>query len=454
MLAVGLAGAASHAAMTLKPQAFSYLAVALVVLVISRAPRTPRALLVLPPLFLAWANLHRGGVLGVVLIGAAALTWLARRETRVLGARALGIAALCAAALLANPGGLYYLTSAFDVAGRSSVRTYIAEWQPTTLALVMDRHLALVPLVLLALAERVRPAGRRIDPELVIVLATGILAARSARLIPFFAIALAPAAARAVEAGLEVLRARVGSSVRPAILAGAAASLGPAALFAHAVHAVPGPYWGTGVMEQRVPVALARFLREHPPPGRMWHSFDFGGYFLYALAPEQPVFIDGRNDTVYTDRFFLETLAAEESAETFASQAERHGIGFAVVAWRSPGDPGAPHLHADPRWQLVYWDDLGAVLVRRTPESAAYLAEHGYEVLRADTGFARSEAPGLPDDPRYLEELLRNVREAPGSLRATWLAAHALRVRGRDPGELAARARAMSIERELPMPEP
>lgn len=455
-VAGGLLAASIYAAMTLKPQLFSYLGFTAVLGLVGAAERgRPRALWLAPPLFVLWANLHRGGLVGLVVLASAAAVWSTRKDSRDLAVRCVGVLVLSGLALLVSSGGVYYYTSALDVLGRSSFRELLAEWQPTTVEALLTRHLALVPLALLAIGERAARRRRGVDLELLVMIATAVLATRAARLVPFFAIAATPAAVRALDGLIVALQARVAATVRPALITGSALALAPAALAAHVAMTVPPYYRGTGVMELRVPVALATFLRESPPPGRMWHAFDFGGYFVYALAPEQPVWIDGRNDTVYEDGFFLETMRAAQDPETFHAQVEQHDVGFAVVTWQGPGAPGFEWLHADPEWQLVYWDDLGAVLVRRRPESEAYLAAHGYAELRVDTAFLRAESPvDDPSDRLLVQEMLRNMEQAPDSLRAAWLAAHALRLRGADVSPLRDQILRVAEERGTPLPDP
>ena len=75
----------------------------------------------------------------------------------------------------------------------------------------------------------------------------------------------------------------------------------------------PCRHWfGTGDTARDRGRQAAAFLRENPPPGKMWNAFNYGGYLLYALSPQhKKVFIDGRNDTVYPEAFFAETARAD-----------------------------------------------------------------------------------------------------------------------------------------------
>ena len=437
-LVVGLFGACAHAAMTAKPQVFSYLCFAGLLLWLraaeargagERSARLGRLLLPIPLLFVVWGNLHRGGVLGIAVIGAFLVAWTLRAERR-RDARWLALVLpLATLGLMANSGGTFALASAFDVAGRESFAAHVAEWQPLSWALLAEHHLTFVPLLALAALGRLRrnEEGRLrlvpIDGELLVLLGTTFLAVRSARLVPFAAIAAAPAAGRAIEAALASLARRVEGKVRAPVLSAAALALGIALLGWRYTSTVHPAYWGLGVFEGRVPVRLAAFLERSAPPGHMFNTLDHGGYLIYALGPRQKVFIDGRNDTVYSEAAFVRALEAGSSRAAFARATEGYDIGFAIVPWTGPSERRFDFLHADPSWELVYWDDTGAVLVKRSEASTAYLARHGYRELSLHDAFRRVGRLGTsPEDRRFVEEVELQAERAPRSLYSIYLA--------------------------------
>ncbi|HEX5656009.1 MAG TPA: hypothetical protein VFX59_02395 [Polyangiales bacterium] len=427
-------GAASYMALEPKPQTFSYLCFALLLWLL-RAGHVQ----VVPVLFLAWGYLHRGGTLGLmVLLGSAALALVFERR------HALLLVTLASALALAlNPGGWFYFRSTFDVASRASFHAHIAEWQPLTWTGLVRDHATFVPLLACALFERVR-TRQKPDFELV-ALALGLVAAMTgARLVPFAAIAAAPPAAR----GLDALVARL--QVRPALMHAALATLALGSLASSALRVAPA-FWGPGIIDTLVPVHLASVIRDVPARGHVFHSFDFGGYFLYAL--DRKVLIDGRNDTVYDDRFFLEVLRADTDPAQFAALDRKYHFDVAAVRWNAPNEPSL--LARDPAWALLTWDDRGAVYVRRAAVDASYLSQHAYRELRVDDAFARAATPG-PNDAVFLAELARNTREAPHSARAWLLATLAYRTRGMRSEYLATRARLVDQvnDRALTLPMP
>lgn len=429
-----LAALGSAHALSAKPQLFTYALFALVLLLLDRIerarepeerPRAVRALVAVPFAFLAWGYLHRGGTLGLAVFVIATVTFVAdaaKRELRRPLALSLGASL---AALAANPGGAFYFRSALDLGRRSSFQSSLADWAPPTLDAVLSAHAALVPLTVLSLlggALRLR-RRMRIDHASLVVALTAFLFARSIRFAPLFAIALVPFASEALEEFASSTRERLARLVRPALGTTLVVIVSLAAIVRHHQTVTTDAYEGFGVARVGVPTGMARFLASHPPPGRMWNSFNLGGYFVYALGPRTRVFIDGRNDTVYTDAFFRESLEAKRSPRVFARQVARWNIGFAAVAWNGPSDPNFAFLHGDPAYALVYFDDSGAVYVRRTPAAAGYIRRFEYRAIRLDTAYARaSRRLDAGGDALFAREVARAVRAAPRSIATLFLA--------------------------------
>jgi len=71
--------------------------------------------------------------------------------------------------------------------------------------------------------------------------------------------------------------------------------------------------------EKNFPVQAVEYMRKHPLRGNLFHHYNWGGYLIWHLWPEQKVFIDGRNE-VHGLRFledhYLELLNAGPSWKT------------------------------------------------------------------------------------------------------------------------------------------
>jgi hypothetical protein len=438
---------------------FSFFCFAVTLLAVSRAGtrRTARPLFLLVPLFVFWANAHRGGTLGLAALGVATCAFLASKATRPLALRAA--LATCAASLvtIANPVGVRYLTAAFDVSTRAVFRAEFPEWAPMQASFLFRVAPAFSLLVVLAVARLVMDRKRPLDPLKVIAVLTTALAVYCVRFAPFAALALAPLAVKTVGAvAARLARSSLGA-VRAPLGELAAAALAVSIVLGDYAVSVPPPEAGVGVLTWKLPVRASEFLAAHPPPGRMWNSFNFGGYLLDALGPEQKVFIDGRNDTVYSLAHFEETMRAGREVTAFDDQVRRFDVTFAVVECKELECKPKPWLVERSEWTLVHWDDRALVLVKRDPRTADYVRRFGYRTLHADDAVRRVRH--LLDDPeadRLEADVLRYVAEVPDSLRAEYLAAvvHRLRGRGDDYAACRERVRVLADERGVHLRPP
>ena len=74
------------------------------------------------------------------------------------------------------------------------------------------------------------------------------------------------------------------------------------------------------------PVELAEYLDESPPPGKMFNSYNWGGYLMFA-APDVPVYVDGRTD-LYDDAFLRDYLRVALIRDEWQDIIEQQDIGI------------------------------------------------------------------------------------------------------------------------------
>ena len=108
------------------------------------------------------------------------------------------------------------------------------------------------------------------------------------------------------------------------------------------------------------PVKALNYLRQHPAPGPLYNTLDWGGFLTWYM-PDYPVAIDGRNDLYGDDldRLFFET---ENGQESYATDPYLNEAGVVLL---QKSHPLAGLLMSDPRFSLVYQDQLAAVFVKR-----------------------------------------------------------------------------------------
>jgi hypothetical protein len=113
-------------------------------------------------------------------------------------------------------------------------------------------------------------------------------------------------------------------------------------------------------MSSQFPVKAVNFLRQNPQPGPLYNSFDWGGFLIWYM-PNYPVAMDGRNDLYGDDldRLFISTQRGDESYTT------NPYLNQAGVVLLQKSIPLARILTSDPRFELIYQDQMAAVFVRR-----------------------------------------------------------------------------------------
>jgi hypothetical protein len=321
----------------------------------------------IPLLFLLWANAHAGVVLGglvlAVAAGCAALRFLATRQARdrrrlLTLAVVLPLAALASAA---TPLGFGIYRFVLESTARLRAE-HILEWGPpwpTGPFEVTFWLLALGFLGLLIWRRRQLAAAGWAD-QIVVASAAAVLALafRSLRNIGPFLTVATPAASRLLGPDFRFrFRPRGRSSSPPvsspdhpsvnlALLAGVAAA---------GLALVAFCWKGDAQRLQWHPIPSEAQRAVRGCPGRLYNHYYEGGYLIW-FVPEQPVFIDNRQDP-YPVSLLAEDMGIERG-QPYRPIFERYGIRCAFL---SASSKIVPRLRAD-GWELRFLDPTWAVL--------------------------------------------------------------------------------------------
>jgi hypothetical protein len=334
----------------------------------------------LPVLQIAWANTHSAYFAGIILAGlyglAEALKWLWAGRGRygrawlAEGLRgdvgrflALGVALLAATCL--TPLGLRTLAHPFDTVGIQVLQTLIDEWQPPDLrALEIQPMLWMMALFILG---ALRARGRVPLSDALVTLFWGWQALSAGRNIAFFALAALPMLARLWWPSAEALARRVKFQqllAEPAHVLAFQARLNLALLGLVALAAglkvllVLPEAINLAALRASSPFEAVEYMKENPPEGRLFNSYNFGGYLIWAL-PEMPVFADGRTE-LFGDEIlgqWLDIIGAEAGWEEALARWE---VSTILI------EPGWPLAAAakEAGWRVLYEDDVSVLLGR------------------------------------------------------------------------------------------
>jgi hypothetical protein len=359
-VALGVTLAASSASSVhalARPHVFSILFYTVALWVLDEDRRRPTALLwTLAPLCAVWANLHAGFV---ALIATLALCAAVERSRRYVTATLA-----CVSATLLNPYGWRLHAHIFDYLSSSWILEHVQEFQSPNIRSENTVVYAVMLLAAVALAFR----APRFECALVLVWAFASL--RSARHIPFFAIAAAPVVASEWARWWDTAASAAGSRSPVRIFWDIARDLGrlrAATVWVPLVSiaAVAGPgASAVGFPAARFPVhAVERNDGWLAPPGsmpRILTSDQWADYVIYRLYPRQRVFFDGRSD------FYGPLLGADyrellDAGPGWREAMRQHGFERALL----PRDwPLRTMLGREPGWRCVYEDEVATLFVR------------------------------------------------------------------------------------------
>ena len=321
-------------------------AVVLNVLMRWRAGST-RALLVLPPVFALWANLHAGFIIGLAIL---ALAMLAVRgvdtRSRVLLAAAVAASALATLLNPSGPGLWGYVASTF---GNSTLTGVVVEWQSPDFRSTWGIALALWICVFIAAVARGRHRVSRRD--LIVAVPMLLLALWALRNITIAPLIGLPVVARAfavdTDAPERFSKTFLTAVTAVIVLIGVMVGVSAAGESDFAVGAYP--------------VQSMEYIAHHDLLGsRIFTDDAAAGYVILAYSPEQRVFMDDRYD-MYPTKVINSFFTVSEGLPGWNRALDRYGVD--VVVWERHS-PLTSLLDNSPAWKRVHTDATNAVWVR------------------------------------------------------------------------------------------
>lgn len=358
-------------AMQFRPQLFDFLALSVIVALLSRHNwRGSAPLWIAIPLVAVWSNLHGGFFIGIVVIGVyGAAVLLADIVAGRSPRRGLGVIAITAAAaastlctFLIPPARDTWYTLIRSIANPMT-HYAIEDWKPLIAALtsapggsVAQKYFAVVLLFFVAavVAVVLKPNGG--DLPLIAVGALLLAAAFAAeRNIPIAAIAIAPLFAHHL--GLLVRRREV--STAPAASAREVPHAGRLVMEVLIVVMAIAFARRDGVLTPGIdakgnPVQAIEFMKDHGLEGNVLAQYTWGQYVIWHGAPGMKVFIDSRYDLAYPPAVVWDWLKLANNLDGASHTLAAYPHDFVLVAKDSTA---AKVLDSQRDWRLIYSDD-------------------------------------------------------------------------------------------------
>lgn len=289
-----------------------------------------------------WANQHAGILVGLALLGLAAVAGhpgLRRRPWLV---------AVAALASLVNPSGLELHLHFLKLMGEGW-NELISEWKPLTqFPSYLWPYLGLCLTSLGLLRRDPRPLWDRLC-----IAATLLLPFSAARHLSVSCWALVPLGER--------LKVREPVPVRRLALA--------ALLVAAAVRLTGFQPEALSMVRLQQPVGACEFLRASADrlPHRLFHDYAWGGYLIFRCAPPYQVLIDGRAAQVYPPGLYREILESVRSPLEFQRFLDRYQLHLAMLSTRPDTRYTYRLLQDNPVWVDIYHDEHQVLFLRQSP---------------------------------------------------------------------------------------
>ncbi|OGY09588.1 MAG: hypothetical protein A3D24_05130 [Candidatus Blackburnbacteria bacterium RIFCSPHIGHO2_02_FULL_39_13] len=344
----------------IRTQIFTFAGILAVFYLAKISEKNPKILILLPLLFIFWANLHGGFVLGLAVCGIVFLQRLANRKWRK--AIYLAIAGFFSAlSALINPYGVGVYEDAIRYT-QYPLWTLIAEWVPPNL----DTKILLVVVALITVASTLRYSKRRVTFALCVILFF-ILAMQARRSIPFFVLASVLTLSDSYIERLKLLEKNIyfQKAISLLLISG---------IILLALIQVPNTfsfdtnwknYCSSGM--QRYPCRAIEYIKSHPIDGEnVYAPYEWGGFLEWQL-PEYKFFVDGRmpawptpdNKSPYTT--YLEIVQAQPG---YQQKLLSYGTDWLLLG---PGTFLDIELQSKrgEYWKEIYRDEAAVIYVKK-----------------------------------------------------------------------------------------
>jgi hypothetical protein len=346
-----------------RPQILSLFFASVFLTLHEASSRRPRLLWWTVPIMLLWVNLHAGFALGIgllvlFLLGDALdlrFGFSSDLQSSRLGSLVVALIA-CLAVVPLNPNGAKLYLYPLATLRSAGMQNHIAEWFSADFH--KPEYLPLALLMLATFAALALSRNRPCPGDLILLFAANGAALISVRHIALYSLIAAPTLSKLLDKGAThsfELPNRTTIAINAVLLAVFAGFV--VLRVEQVVKHQPE------IESSRFPSRAADFILQHHPPGPIFNHYDWGGYLIWRLYPDYPVFIDGRAD-LYGDRLMTEFDNASSLKRDWRQPLERWQVKTVILP---PDAPLIAALKTSGKWQEIYADSQSAILTLRAP---------------------------------------------------------------------------------------
>lgn len=114
------------------------------------------------------------------------------------------------------------------------------------------------------------------------------------------------------------------------------------------------------------------FFLTHELKGPLFNNFDIGSYLDYRLYPREKVFVDGRPEAYPVDFFQNVYIPMQENPQVFNEEDAKYHFNTIIFSYTDQTPWAAQFvfsINKNTTWKLVYLDPHTMILVKKTPQN-------------------------------------------------------------------------------------
>lgn len=348
-----------------RPHLFTMLFLAIWLIWIDRLNRgVQQKLWAFPILMLLWGNIHAEFVAGFLVLLAFIVGWIwqylfARQRVNMqVGRNLLLVSGASFLASLINPAGLRTWGIVLGYVNNSYLMSRITETRPPDFT--SAEYLPLLILIILAFLLMIFRRSKFTLAHIFLMLGFGMMSLFSARNAHLFGVVapfvllhgLGGIANLQAFKNIELMITRVESQMSGKML-----PIVIAVIISTVVVARVGNF--NQIEPTIFPVDAVSWLKNNPQSGRMFNAFDWGGYILLHLWPQQNVFIESQTDV--RGELTREYEAVVTLSSNWQEIFRKYDISWVII----PPQWGLARELTARGWKTVYQDPTTIILVRK-----------------------------------------------------------------------------------------
>ncbi len=356
-----------------RPQIFLILYVSIFVFLLEKfvEKKKLRYLIPLPVIMLLWVNQHGSFILGLAIVGIFLLAnWIdgyfeikktdANIKKITINQTSMTLAivfSICMLVAILNPNGPRMFLYPFQTMSEPAQQEYIIEWASPNFHERTWIPLAVMFLALIAFGLRSRNKTSTLN--ILLCIAFGYMSLLSSRFSALFAIVSIPVLTDLLT---EVLPFRWSESPNNKIISFLSVFL-ITLVFAYGILLIIGVEEKQSLYNERnYPVKAVAFIKETGIKGRIFNSYNWGGYLIWSMYPQNKIYIDGRADVFGTEliRRFVDIYTTKPG---WANALIEDQIDYVLV---EPNTYLAYALKESKSWNSVFSDPI-SILFKFVP---------------------------------------------------------------------------------------